>query len=53
MASNCHSANEEVNFEQIDEGMRYAMNSHIDLLKVAIFYCSSGVRIMLLLSLWI
>uniref|UniRef100_A0A0R3RH41 PITH domain-containing protein n=1 Tax=Elaeophora elaphi TaxID=1147741 RepID=A0A0R3RH41_9BILA len=36
MGSNCHCANKAVNFERKDEGMRYAINSHIDLEKVIV-----------------
>lgn len=38
MGSNCHCANEAVNFEQKEEGMRYTINSHIDLQKVVIIF---------------
>ncbi|OZC09584.1 cyclin domain protein [Onchocerca flexuosa] len=36
MNSNCYCANEIINFERKDEGMRYTMNSHIDLQKVIV-----------------
>ncbi|VDK61104.1 unnamed protein product [Onchocerca ochengi] len=36
MNSNCHCANEVINFERKDEGMRYTINSYIDLQKVVV-----------------
>lgn len=41
MGSNCHCADEAVNFEQKNEWMRYSINSYIDLQKVVILYCKT------------